>query len=203
MHGVLRDGGRYREEWRGLTEKHGLIIVVPRFGRIGFPTTGPNNLGNTGDEKGRRNLRSQWSFSAIEPLFDEIVCCVAGKQRGYALYGHSAGGQFVHRYAAFADLPGLELAAAANSGWCTMPNATAFPYGWGGNATGLVPPAKAFLRPITILLGTEDIDRDDPNLCNNEQADQHGLTRFARRHCFLATARERAGTFVPPGWRIA
>lgn len=203
MHGVNRDGDRYRDEWRDLAEKHDLIIVVPTFGRADFPTTESYNLGNIFDEQGHRNPPKIWSFSAIEPLFDEIVCRVAGSQSGYALYGHSAGGQFVHRYVAFADAPRLEVAVAANSGWYTMPTDVAFPYGWGGDAAGLVSPAKAFQRPLTILLGTEDTDRNDPNFRKNEQADAQGLTRLARGHGFLAAARERAGAATPLKWVIA
>lgn len=203
MHGVQRDGDRYRDEWRDLADKHNLIIVVPTFGKKDFPTTASYNLGNIVNEKGRENSRSLWSFSALEPLFDEIVCRVAGNQRGYALYGHSAGGQFVHRYVAFADAPRLDAAVAANSGWYTMPNDAAFPYGWGGAAAGLASPAKAFQRPLTILLGTEDIDRNDPNLRTNEQADAQGQTRFARGHSFLTAARTLAGEAPIFGWKIA
>jgi poly(3-hydroxybutyrate) depolymerase len=203
MHGVNRDGDRYRDEWRDLAEKHDLIIVVPTFGRKDFPTTESYNLGNIIDDEGRKNPQAIWSFSAIEPLFDDIVCRIDGKQRGYALYGHSAGGQFVHRYVAFADAPRLESAVAANSGWYTMPNDDAFPYGWGGDAAGLIVPEKAFQRPLTILLGTEDVDRNDPNLRKNEQADRQGLTRYARGHAFLEAARERASISIPLGWKIA
>lgn len=203
MHGVQRDGDRYRDEWRNLADKHDLIIVVPTFGRNDFPTTDSYNLGNIVDEKGRRNPLAKWSFSAIEPLFDDIVCRVAGNQKGYALYGHSAGAQFVHRYVALANAPRMESAVAANSGWYTMPSDVPFPYGWGGDAAGLVSPARAFQRPLTILLGTEDIDRNDPNLRKNEQADRQGLTRFDRGHGFLAAARKLTGEAFALGWKIA
>ncbi len=203
MHGVLRDGDRYRDEWRSLADQHDLIIVVPTFGRQDFPTTESYNLGNIFDAQGNINPRSIWSFSAIEPLFDDIVCRVAGKQQGYALYGHSAGGQFVHRYVAFADAPRLEAAVAANSGWYTMPDDRAFPYGWGGDAQALVTPTTAFQRPLTILLGTQDTDRNDPNLRKNEQADRQGLNRYARGHSFLAVAHEQAGASTPLAWKIA
>jgi tripeptide aminopeptidase len=203
MHGVQRDGDRYRDEWRDLADKYNLIIVVPTFGRKDFPTTGSYNLGNIVDEKGRQTPLSKWSFSALEPLFDEIVCRVGGKQKGYALYGHSAGGQFVHRYVAFADAPRLEAAVAANSGWYTMPSDAAFPYGWGGDVVGLVTPAKALQRPLTILLGTDDIDRDDPNFRKTDEADRQGLTRLARGHGFLDGARTLAGKVMPLGWKIA
>jgi acetylornithine deacetylase/succinyl-diaminopimelate desuccinylase-like protein/poly(3-hydroxybutyrate) depolymerase len=203
MHGVQRDGDRYRDEWRDLAEKHNLIVVVPTFGRKDFPTTDSYNLGNIVREKGQKTPKAKWSFSAIEPLFDDVVCRVSGNQRGYALYGHSAGGQFVHRYVAFADAPRMEAAVAANSGWYTMPNNGAFPYGWGGDVEGLVVPAKAFQRPLTILLGTEDIDRNDPNLRINEEADKQGQTRFDRGHSFLTAARKQAGAATPLNWKTA
>lgn len=203
MHGVQRDGDRYRDEWRDLADKHDLIIVVPTFGRKDFPTASSYNLGNIIDEKGRKNPKAKWSFSAIEPLFDDIVCRVSGKQKGYTLYGHSAGGQFVHRYIAFADAPRLKSAVAANSGWYTMPDDRAFPYGWGGDAAGLVSPERAFQRPLTILLGTGDTERNDPNLRKNEQADGQGFTRFDRGHGFLAAARKLVGETKPFRWQIA
>lgn len=204
MHGVNRDGDRYRDEWRDLAEQHGFIVVVPNFGREHFPTTASYNLGNIFDEMQKASPRAQWSFSAIEPLFDDIVCRLDGQQRDYALYGHSAGGQFVHRYVAFADAPRLRVAVAANSGWYTMPDERTFPYGWGGVAGGLVDPATAFSRPLTVLLGTADTDRDDPNLRRNEAADRQGLTRLARGETFFATARDRARERqLPFAWRIA
>lgn len=203
MHGVNRDGDRYRDEWRDLAEKHDLIIVVPTFGRKDFPTTGSYNLGNIIDEKGQKTPKAKWSFAAIEPLFDDIVCRVSGNQPGYSLYGHSAGGQFVHRFVAFADAPRMESAVAANSGWYTMPDDAAFPYGWGAETAGLVSSDKALQRPLTILLGTEDTDRNDPNLRVNEQADKQGRTRFDRGHGYLDAARQLAGKGTPLGWKIA
>jgi hypothetical protein len=53
------------------------------------------------------------------------------------------------------------------------------------------------------LLGTEDKDRNDPNLRRNEQADQQGLTRFERGHAFLSVARDMAGASTPFVWKIA
>jgi poly(3-hydroxybutyrate) depolymerase len=203
MHGVQRDGDRYRDEWRDLAEQHNLVIVVPTFGRKDFPTTDSYNLGNIIDRRGQRVPKVQWSFAAIEPLFDDIVCRIGGNQSGYALYGHSAGGQFVHRYVAFADAPRMEVAVSANSGWYTMPTDAAFPYGWGGDVAGLVVPERAFQRPLTILLGTADTDRNHPSLRKNAEADRQGLTRYDRGHGFLAAARERAGKSKPLRWQIA
>lgn len=204
MHGVNRDGGRYRDEWRELAEQHGFVVAVPNFGREDFPTTASYNMGNIFDGEGNVRPREQWSFAAIEPLFDALVCGLDGRQRDYALYGHSAGGQFVHRYVAFAQAPRLRVAVAANSGWYTMPDGSDFPYGWGGAAMGLVDPAAALSRPLTILLGTEDTDRNDPNLRRNAAADRQGPNRLARGETFFATGRASAETAKSSfEWRIA
>lgn len=204
MHGVNRDGDRYRDEWRELAEQHGFIVAVPNFGRDDFPTTASYNMGNIFDGEGKVRPREQWSFAAIEPLFDELVCGLGGRQRDYALYGHSAGGQFVHRYVAFADAPRLRVAVAANSGWYTMPDGRDFPYGWGGTAKGLVEPAATLSRPLTILLGTEDTDRNDPDLRRNEAADRQGPNRLSRGEMFFATGRASADTAQTEfAWRIA
>ncbi len=203
MHGVYRDGDRYRDEWRQLAEEHNLIIVVPNFSQADFPGSAAYNLGNLFDKQGRIRPHEQWSFAAIEPLFDRVVCGVGGPQSGYALYGHSAGAQFVHRYAAIVDAPRLEAAVAANAGWYTMPTDAAFPYGWGGNAAPLFKGKTAVARPLTILLGTQDIDRADPNFRRTEDADAQGLTRFARGHSFFAAGQKLAEQQQTAfGWQV-
>lgn len=205
MHGNGRDGDRYRDEWRALADEHGFVVVAPTFAREYFPGAAGYNLGNLFAEDRSRNPIGERSFAAIEPLFDRIACGLDGEAAGYAMYGHSAGGQFVHRYVAFAEAPRLTRAVAANAGWYTMPDpAAAFPYGWGGEAHGMVGPRAALARPLTVLLGTEDIERDDANLRRTAQADRQGQTRFARGHGFLDAARALATTLdVPLAWQIA
>ncbi|MEQ1518970.1 MAG: hypothetical protein ABL931_21030, partial [Usitatibacteraceae bacterium] len=97
----------------------------------------------------------------------------------------------------------LDAAVAATSGWYTMPDTAPVPAGWGGDVAGLATPAQAMQRPLTILLGTEDIDRDDPNLRKTEEADRQGLTRFARGHAFLAAGRKYVDAQASFGWGIA
>lgn len=204
MHGVLRDGDRYRDEWRELAERHNLVIVAPTFGLADFPTTEAYNLGNIISSAGQLNPPSVWSFAAIEPLFDDIVCRLGRAQTGYAMYGHSAGGQFVHRFVTIADAPRLQAAVAANSGWYTMPTNDAFPYGLSEVSPAQVDWETAAARPLTVLLGTQDVDLSDPHLRRAPEADRQGLTRFARGHAFLAAARSRMGeNLAGLGWQIA
>ena len=60
--------------------------------------------------------RSQWLFPAIDKVFEELKRLTGSTRTGYTLYGHSAGGQFVHRLATFAWSPLMERAVSANAG---------------------------------------------------------------------------------------
>ena len=54
------------------------------------------------------------------------------RERPY-LWGHSAGGQFVHRALATQDSAQFEAAGAGNAGWYTMPTLDRpYPEGLGG-----------------------------------------------------------------------
>ena len=204
MHGVGRDGTRYRDEWRALADKHGFVVAVPEFDAKSFPESEGYNLGNILTPSGKPVPRVRWSFSAIEPIFDTVACRLGGGQRSYALYGHSAGGQFVHRFVQFVPDARYSAAVSANSGWYTLPDpAEAYPYGLRGAAGAFADPGRAFARPLTILLGTADTDRDHRSLRRTVEADRQGQTRFDRGHGFLANARKRAAALgVPLAWRI-
>ena len=98
MHGVNRDADRYLAQWRGPAGDCGFVVIAPEFSRSRFPGSNAYNLGHI-TASGQTGLRPRkdWSFAAIEPLFDEVVARLGGSQQGYTLYGHSAGSQFVHR----------------------------------------------------------------------------------------------------------
>ena len=82
--------------------------------------------------KGRCLPPSHWSYTIIEDLFSAVVS-MGVQRKGYNIYGHSAGAQFVHRLVQFLPTCRVETAVAANSGWYTMPCLLArWPYGWRG-----------------------------------------------------------------------
>lgn len=61
--------------------------------------------------------REKWAHSAIEHLFDEV----RDGHNGYAIFGHSAGGQFVQRLAPFRPDSSATAMVAADPGWYAMP----------------------------------------------------------------------------------
>jgi len=76
---------------------------------------------------------NDWLFADVERLFDLVVSTTKSKQKTYDLFGHSAGGQFAHRFALFNPQSRANKILAANSGWYTVVDHEAlFPFGLSG-----------------------------------------------------------------------
>jgi len=204
MHGVGRDGDRYRDDWIETAKAQKLIVLAPTFSADAFPKAAGYNLGNVLDEKtGGRNDEAVWSFSAIDPLFQDAVRRIGGKQTSYALYGHSAGAQFVHRYLYYKPDSLAGLFVVANAGWYTMPDfKVTYPYGLAGSTLEPQQLDRALGRNVLVLLGDSDTDEIDPNLRRTPEAMAQGPHRFARGQSFFAAASKAASERgVPFGWR--
>lgn len=205
MHGVQRDGDRYRDEWRDLAEANGFLLLVPEFTAAKFPGTRWYNFGNLVDGEGRPVPPAAWTF----PAFDRAVLAAmraAGATRpGFALYGHSAGAQFVHRYLLLTGAPLAETLVIANSGAYTLPRSDRqFPEGLGGIAVGPEVRATVFRRHVVVLLGEADTDPNHATLPRQPWAMAQGTHRFARGWFFFDTMRlaaEAQGALFT--WRVA
>ena len=201
MHGVNRDADRYLSEWAPLAEAASAMLVVPEFSARDFPGSKSYNLGGVTEAE-----RGRWTYSAIEPIFDAVVAREGLTARGYRIYGHSAGAQFVHRFVLLGAGARTERALAANAGWYTFPTpGTRWPFGLGG-LTGAPPPEPRYAAPLLLLLGDEDTDTADPNLSRSDGAMAQGPHRHARGLNFYAAARaDAANRGIPLRWscRIA
>ncbi|MFN3863497.1 MAG: hypothetical protein ACK4RT_04360 [Erythrobacter sp.] len=193
MHGVKRDADRYRDEWAGLAHQYGFIAVVPQFSEADFPGSRGYNTGYFSEQDGTPRPRTQWSFAAIEPLFDDVRQRFGTRVPRYSIYGHSAGGQFVHRFVLFMPEARIDEAISANAGWYTMPDLqTDFPYGLADAPVDKSALTRALGKRMTVLLGTADTNRQDPNLRKTPETDAQGLHRFARGQAFFARAQQAA-----------
>lgn len=204
MHGVKRDGDRYRDEWMEAAREHDLIILAPSFSDADFPNAAGYNIGNIREaETGAQIDERLWSFSAVDPLVAEAVGRIGGAQTSYVLYGHSAGAQFVHRYLYFKADTRADLFIVANAGWYTLPDfGPTFPYGLGGSALDPARLNAALQRNVVVLLGDRDTDETDPNLRRTPEAMAQGRHRFARGESFFETANDQAQALgVAFGWR--
>lgn len=205
MHGRNRNGGDYRDWWVSSAEEYGALIVAPEFSEAQYAHPHEYNYAAMVDAGGRARPRGDWLFPAIDHVFDDARGRAGGQAQRYFLFGHSAGGQLVHRMITFAWSPRIERAVAANSGSYTLPALDEdFPFGLRG--TGLSESARreVFARPLLVLLGENDVDPDDESLPRDPGAMRQGAHRFARgSHYYEVGRREAQRLGVPLGWRIA
>jgi gamma-glutamyltranspeptidase/glutathione hydrolase len=205
MHGWSREAQRYYDDWRAPGEEKGFIVVVPHFPQEEFPTANDYNQGHVFDaDTGEIRQKQDWTFSAIEALFDDVVARIGGSQAHYTLYGHSAGSQFVHRFLYYMPEARVKRFIAANAGWYTMPDFdTEYPYGLEGAAISEEQLVAALEKDVILMLGREDLDSTDPNLRNTPEAKQQGTNRFARGLKMFAAAQKAAdGLGIELQWQL-
>lgn len=205
MHGQRRNAWDYRDQWIAPAEERGFIVAAPEFSTASFPGSRSYNLGGRRSEDGALVPRELWSYSAVDPVFEAVRARMGLSATGYAIYGHSAGSQFVHRFMLHVPQTRVRRAVTANAGWYQMPDFDLEqPFGLAGE--GLDQDAlRAWLaRPMTVLLGTADIDELTPSLNRDPAAMVQGPNRLARGQAFFAAGRRQAERLETPfGWALA
>jgi poly(3-hydroxybutyrate) depolymerase len=203
-HGVRRNGYDYRDFWLPLVDREGVLVIAPEFHGDHYPKSPWYNFGNLRDEQGKSKPREQWTFGVVGRLFEALQREGITRRTGYGLFGHSAGGQFVHRMLSLGFRDKVVAAVSANAGTYSMPDLEVeYPYGLAG--VGLDEPAlKAFLRhPLIVMAGTADIDTTSETFPREEQAMKQGGTRYERAHRYVANARAAASRFgMACAWKI-
>jgi len=190
LHGNGRNAVGMRDDWVAKSEQFGCLVFAPEFSDEDFPGASGYILGNVfedgNDPDGETpKPEAEWSFSAIEPLFDEIQEQLGESFDRYQLFGHSAGGQFVHRFVMFEPDGRYDRAIAANPGWYTVPDETVdFPYGLGGSPVAGQSPSY-FGRRLVVMIGDRDTDPNSAGLRHTPEADAQGLNRFDRAGYFV------------------
>ncbi|MGN7147521.1 hypothetical protein ACTHQ6_00825 [Arthrobacter sp. SAFR-179] len=193
MTGAHRDGESYRADWLPLIESSNTLLLVLEFSRDDYPGAASYNQGNILDAKGNINPPEAWTFNVVEDLFQAVVRDTNSKADRYALFGHSAGGQFVHRFMEFTQKNHVSVAVAANAGWYTMPDQSIdYPYGLKNAPLSSKELRDAFSRPLVILLGADDVDPKDPLLQRDRQTDEQGDNRLTRGLAFYEASRKAA-----------
>ena len=169
-----------------------------------FPRESGYNFGNMVDALGQPKPPAEWAWQSIERIFDAVRLSTKSTRATYSIYGHSAGAQFVHRMAMFADKPRFDAAIAANAGWYTLPVVDqAFPYGLANAPIDAARMRANFSRPMLILLGDKDVDPNHASLRRDAASDLQGTYRFARGQNFFRVASEDAKRQgVPLAWKL-
>lgn len=209
LHGNKRNADVYRNQWTNIAERNNTLLIVPEFSRKYFPRDVNYNMGNifkmdSTDKIISPNNRLNWTYSVIEPLFDFVKKKFGNSSKGYFIYGHSAGSQFVHRFILFIPNARVEKAVSANAGWYTLPDTNiTFPYGLKSTTATMAQLKKSFSKHLTVLLGMADTLTMSKNLRRTPEAMQQGKYRFKRGFYFFNHARKQAKLIDSPfNWEI-
>ncbi len=192
MHGVKRNGEEYLDNWVAFAKERNFIAITPEFSRQYFPEDDDYSLGRSTTEKDP----NKWAFAVPEHLFDELKSRYGFSAETYRMFGHSAGGQFVHRMHLFNPQHRANPIIAANAGWYTefewgmlFAAKYKFPYNTSGSQIDDARTKAALSRPFILMLGDKDTDPNDPSLNKSAGANLTGLNRYARGQNFFENAR--------------
>jgi hypothetical protein len=203
-HGVARNGRDYRDYWLPHVDAGGFLAIAIEFPEDSFPEYLWYNFGNLHTKDGRKNPREQWTFGIGPRLFQALRDQGITSAPRYGLFGHSAGGQYVHRMLSFGYREHVGIAVSANAGTYAMPDLS-IDWPWGLGATEVTDtdlPALLDL-PLTIMAGTEDTKTTGRFFPKGPKSLRQGVHRHARAHAYYRIGKAAAGTLgVTLRWRL-
>ena len=122
-----------------------------------FPITSGTISATCTTRSGTPNPREQWTYGIDERLFAALRDQGLTRRQRYGLFGHSAGGQFVHRMLSFGFRDRVAVAVSANAGTYAMPDLeVAWPFGLGETELDAETLRPLLEFPITVMTGTHD-----------------------------------------------
>ncbi len=209
LHGLGANASGYRNSAVPLADAHGFLVVAPLFDRMRFPTWRYQTGGLVRDQRTTEDFHvepeTRWTGHLFLDIIDAVRTAEGRPNLGYSLIGHSAGGQTLTRFAAFVPNTARHIVIANPSTYLWPSRDERFPYGFGGLPAPLTDDTvlrRYLAQPLTILLGTADVQRDR-SLNVSLGAERQGEHRYARGHNVFRAAQklahDRGWTFR---WRL-
>ncbi len=216
MHGAERDGTIQRNAWKYFAEANEFIVIAPQYSKE-YYSENDYQFGGvfTSSSFQQVNPTEKWTYQTIEALFDYFKKETDSKASTYNIFGHSAGGQFVHRFMLAMPNARVHTAVAANPGSWTFPYIEGIigtdnkPYGW--PMAVLNSPfhtentlKQFFAKKMWIHLGQLDTDVNDSSLPKDASANTQGPHRLARgRFFYTESSRIAESLHTPYAFQIA
>lgn len=215
--GAGRDAWEYRDAWIEAAGQHGVLVLAPRYPEPAYPF-GAYHMGglmeaaNVGEaarfvegsaevfleeealtyDVNRRP--EEWIFEDLDRLFELAAEAVGSERLRYDVFGHSAGGQLLHRSVLFHPHLNARRIVAANSGFYTLPDPDAeLPFGLKGTPVEGEDLRASLRQPLVLLLGEEDDHAEaGGTFLRSPSADRQGPGRLQRGRHFYEAGRKRA-----------
>lgn len=215
--GAGRDGDEYRDAWIEASEEYGVLILSPMYPEEAYGF-GDYHMGGLVEvtnieevahyvenshevrlDEGEATYtinasEEEWIFGDFDRIFALAAEAVGSERTGYDIFGHSAGGQILHRMVLLNPGTDAERILAANSGFYTIPDLEArTPFGLADAPVREDDLRKSFARELVLLLGEAD---DHPEaggtFLRSPSADRQGMGRLQRGRYFFERGRQKA-----------
>lgn len=186
FHGNGRTAASYRDAARPLADRACFVILAPLFDEDRFPNWSYHRGGIVDDDEVR--AEQDWTVDLVDDMVAWARSYEGRPDAPVFLFGHSAGGQFLSRVAAYGPPIDVERIVVANPSTYVAPDLDEdAPYGF-----DLLEDAEARLRaylaaPVTVFLGAEDTGDED--LTDNAPARRQGENRLDRGRTVFEAAR--------------
>jgi len=213
--GAGRNGDDYRDSWIETSEKYGVLIISPSYPEKEY-NYGDYHLGGivkdlnlskgVSFKKGTNQVhinenmiefninknKEDWIFNDFDRIFKLVKKATKSKQRKYDMFGHSAGGQILHRFALFYPNSKANRIVASNAGTYTFLDFnTNFPFGIMNVGISKKQLKKSFKKKFVLFLGELDNDSETRGrMLRSETADKQGTNRFDRGKNFYKFSEE-------------
>jgi len=177
VHGISRNAMEHALAFQSLADRLGCHLVAPQFDRVAFRDF--QLLGLSG--RGRR------ADLALQSMLADLRRFGVDADARLLLSGYSGGAQFAHRYA-MAHPQRIAALLVAAAGWYTWPDAgLPYPRGCGiGEHSGVVFDPQALVRkPVLVLVGDRDDERDAALRCDEWIDRDQGRTRIERARTWV------------------
>jgi hypothetical protein len=201
FHGSSRNAEGARDAAVQMANKYGLYIVSPLFDTTNF-TNSEYQLGGL-VENGVLLPQASWTVSLTDDIARWGHAQVGSDPSDETIaYGHSAGGQFASRIAAFGPDIFDKIIVTNPSTHVRANFEEDVPYGFDGyfsSADELAMVREYLADPITIYLGSEDCDPNAPDLATGSAAMRQGDDRLERGIFVYNEARQLA---AERGWEF-
>lgn len=200
FHGMDRHPEYFIKGLKKDADAKNILLVCPKFTKYKFPGNKYYNYGNVGKED-----KNQWTYNIANRIIDDVKTRAGATKSKVILFGHSAGGQFLHRYLFLANKINADLVIAANAGSYLLPEENVnYPYGFKNVAAGTKEMKRAYGQKTIILLGESDISRTGKGFPQTPSDDKQGSNRFERGKNFFAQSQKKAAELKTKfNWQLA
>lgn len=209
--GAGRNGDSYRDAWITTSEKHSVLILSPSYPEKEY-NYGDYHLGGVAKDldlskgvsfkKGTNQVhidedvidftietnKENWIFNDFDRIFELVRNSTNSNQKKYDMFGHSAGGQILHRFVLFQPHSKADRIRASNAGTYTLPDSeTLYPFGIKNVNFPKKQLKKSLNKELVLFLGELDNELETKGrMLRSKTADKQGTSRIDRGQYFYS-----------------